>query len=307
MKIIALRSKILLAHFPIIWFFTAIVALQQNAAAQTTTQQSENIKIDTSLVTVPLIVKDINNRFVTGLAKNDFTVQEEGKEQEIASFSYTEDPLNIALIFDTSPSTKDWISNLRKYAISFIKQLRPQDQVTLVSFAERVHFFGEFTNDQKLLTKHINNLKSGIATAFYDAVSLTITEKLAAVKGRKALIVFTDGRDSWSHRATADSTLALVTNAGIPCYIIQYWTDNNTELYLNALATASGALHLPVENIKNADTAFAAVAEELSHQYTIDYYPSNERRDGSYRKISVRVNRKGTKIRARQGYRAPKD
>ena len=107
------RSWILL--FYIFCMLKAVTLLAQDPVSKQTAQQIDTIKIRTSLVTVPVIVKDSQDHFVTGLSKDDFVVWENRDRQEVTNFSFKEDPINVALIFDTSPSTKEWLSTLRKY------------------------------------------------------------------------------------------------------------------------------------------------------------------------------------------------
>jgi Ca-activated chloride channel family protein len=308
-------------------------------------QQSEAIKLTTSLVTLPVMVSDPYGRFVTGLTRQDFQVREDGALQQIASFSSTEAPFNVALLIDTSRSTRNKLGAIRKAALEFIKQLQPRDRVLIVTFDERVNFLGDFTSDRRELARTIRSVKSNYLTSLYDAISLTITEKLVTVEGRKAIVVLTDGVDTFSRKATFESSLDLVAGAGVICYAVQYetrgdagprtnpillprssftyrttsfvrdWQGQGAPLkdryliaqnYLSALAVRSGALLFRAETIENTSFAFAMVANELRNQYTISYYSTNDKRDGNYRTIAVQINRAGLTPRTRQGYRAQK-
>lgn len=305
-------------------------------------RQAETIKVDTSLVAVPVSVTDRTGRFVTGLKQADFQVLEDGKPQEIAAFSATEAPFNVALLIDTSRSTRERLGTIRQATRSFIKQLQPQDRVQIVTFDERVNFHGDFTSDRGQLQRTINSVKSSYLTSIYDAISRTINEKLAPLNGRKAIVVFSDGVDTWSQQATYQSTLELVARSGVLVYAVQYNTSNiggsitspywlprryfaaplvpgqqdrlRAEMeryllasnFLRALADQSGARHLQAEGIENAERAFALIADELRHQYRLGYYSTNDQRDGGYRTITVRLKRDDLKVRSRPGYRAPK-
>jgi Ca-activated chloride channel family protein len=305
-------------------------------------RQPETIRVDTSLVSVPVSVTDRTGRFVTGLTRVDFQVLEDGKPQEIASFSAAEAPFNVALLIDTSRSTRELLGTIRKAARNFIKQLQPQDRVLIVTFDEQVNFPSEFTSNRRQLQRAINGVKSSYLTSIYDAISFTINQKLAPINGRKAIVVFSDGVDTWSKQANYDSTLDLVARSGVLVYAVQYNTNNiggsitspfrlpgrnfftpfvppqqdrlrqemqrqiTAANFLRALATQSGARHLQAETIENSERAFALIADELRHQYTLEYYSTNERRDGGYRSIKVQLGRDDVAIRARQGYRAPK-
>jgi VWFA-related protein len=305
--------------------------------------QMDAIRVETSLVTVPVIVTDRAGRFATGLARNDFQLFEDGKPQEITSFSSTETPFNVALLIDTSRSTRELLGEIRKTARSFVNQLQPQDRVLIVTFDEKVNFLGDFTSDRRQLRRTINSVKSSYLTTVYDAISRTFTEKLAPLKGRKAIVVFSDGVDTWSQQATYESTLDLVARSGALVYAVQYNTSNiggtatapyllprryfaapsvsgqqdrlRAEFerqriatnFLQALAEQSGARHLQAASIENSERAFALIADELRNQYLLEYYSTNDQRDGGYRSITVRLKRDDLIVRARKGYRAPKD
>ena len=310
-------------------------------------QRPDAIKVNTALVTVPVVVTDRYGRFVTGLSQNEFRVLEDGEPQQIASFSSTEAPFNVALLIDTSRSTKNKLGAIRKAALNFVKQLQPNDRVLIVTFDEKVNFLGDFTSDRREIDRAIHSVKSSYATSLYDAIHLTITEKLASIKGRKAIVALTDGVDTGSRQATYESTLELVANAGVSGYAIQYDTRNDggaptsplslprlssnslfsqfiqgsaqtrnqptrdryliASEYLRAVAARSGALHLRAENIESSSFAFALIANELRNQYTLAYYPTNDKRDGGFRAIAVSVKGGDFSVRARQGYRAPKE
>jgi len=310
-------------------------------------QRPDVIKVNTALVTVPVVVTDRYGRFVTGLPQNDFRLLENGEPQQIASFSSTETPFNVALLIDTSRSTRNKLGAIRKAALNFVKQLQPNDRVLIVTFDEKVNFLGDFTSDRREIERAIRSVKSSYLTSLYDAVHLTINEKLAPIKGRKAIVALTDGVDTGSRRATYESTLELVANAGVSSYAIQYDTRNdggsptsplalprlpssyllsqfiqgNTQTrnqpardrylvaseYLRAVAAQSGALYLRAESIESSSFAFALIANELRNQYTLAYYPTNDKRDGGFRTIVVNVKSGDFSVRARPGYRAPKD
>jgi Ca-activated chloride channel homolog len=317
----------------------------QDKSNEQNQQQSDVIKLSTALVTLPVMVSDPYGRFVSGLTRQDFQVREDGVLQQIASFSSTEAPFNVALLIDTSRSTRNKLGAIRKAAQEFIKQLQPRDRVLIVTFDERVNFLGDFTSDRRELARTIRSVKSNYLTSLYDAISLTIAEKLATIDGRKAIVVLTDGVDTYSRKATFESTLDLVANTGVICYAVQYETRNiggpltNPILlprrsfnfypstfathwqgqeapakdryliardFLTALTVRSGALIFRAETIENTSFAFALIANELRNQYTISYYSTNDKRDGNYRAIAVNINRPGLSPRTRQGYRAQK-
>src|SRR5262245_27844257 len=190
-------------------------------------QQQPTIKIGTNLVTVPVIVTDRYGRFVTGLTQKEFTVREEGSPQEIEDFSSTEAPFSVALLIDTSRSAQNKLDRIRKAARTFIKQLLPNDRIMVVSFDEQVRFVCDFTSDHLQLDQAVKSLKSSYQTKLYDAIQLTINEKMSRILGRKAIVVLTDGVDTASKQATYESAIDLAASAGIITYTVQYETRND--------------------------------------------------------------------------------
>jgi len=213
-------------------------------------QQQPSIKIGTNLVTVPVIVTDRYGRFVTGLTRNEFALREEGVAQKIEDFSSIEAPFSVALLIDTSRSTQNKLGKIRKAAETFIKQLLPNDRIMVVSFDEKVRFVCDFTHNQAELERAVKSLKTSYLTSLYDAIHLTINEKMSRVQGRKAIVILTDGVDTASKQATYESAIDLAASAGIITYTIQYETRNDggpvmKPLYIpgisNSLVSRSGA------------------------------------------------------------------
>jgi Ca-activated chloride channel homolog len=190
-------------------------------------QDLDPIRIGTRQVTVPVIITDGFGRFINGLKKTDFTIQEDGVEQSIDDFNDERSPFNVALLVDLSLSTKNKLDDIKRTAIDFVKLLQPRDKVLVVAFDEKVRFIGNFTGEQKILEKQIKELKTSYLTCVYDAIEQTINERLLKVDGRKAIVVLSDGVDTGSKRATYDSVLELITRTGIVTYTIRYETRND--------------------------------------------------------------------------------
>ena len=194
--------------------------------------EGDVLRVETSLVTVPVSVLDRQGRFVPNLKREDFHVFENGVEQEVAYFEPAEKPFTVALVLDTSASTHFHLQDIREAAIAFARQLRPQDRVLIVSFNEEVLLLTEATNDMNIIETVIEeNATTGSSTRLYDAVDLTIRERLNKIKGRKAIVLFTDGVDTSSQQATYLSTLREVEELDALIYPIQYDTSD----YLNAM------------------------------------------------------------------------
>ena len=209
----------------------------QPAAQPTPEEVDENdiVRVDTTLVTVPVSVLDHDGRFVPGLKREDFKLFENDQEQAIAYFEPAEKPFTVALLLDTSASTHFHLDEIKEAAIAFAKQLRPQDRVLIVSFNSEVLLLTEATNNLGLIKDVIEvNAYTGTSTRLYDAVDLTITERLNQIKGRKAIVLFTDGVDTASQQATYESTLSEVDELDALIYPIKYDTTD----YLRAMQNA---------------------------------------------------------------------
>ena len=201
-----------------------------NAATTTGPEEvgeGDVVRVDTSLVTVPVSVLDRQGRFVPNLKREDFSVFENGLEQSIAYFEPAEKPFTVALLLDTSASTHFHLSEIKEAAIEFTKQLRPQDRVLVISFNDEVLLLTEATNDVNTIETVIDeNANPGNSTRLYDAVDLTIKERLNQIKGRKAIVLFTDGVDTSSQQATYRTTLREVEELDALIYPIQYDTTD---------------------------------------------------------------------------------
>src|SRR5712692_2894690 len=203
-----------------------------SAAGPEEVSEGDVVRVNTSLVTVPVSVLDRQGRFIANLKREDFQVFENGVEQSIAYFEPAEKPFTVALLLDTSASTHFHLNEIKDAAITFAKQLRPQDRVLIVSFNDEVLLLTEVTNDLHLIETVIEeNVNSGNSTRLYDAVDLTIRERLNKIKGRKAIVLFTDGVDTSSQQASYQSTLRQVEELDALIYPIQYDTSD----YLNAM------------------------------------------------------------------------
>jgi VWFA-related protein len=174
------------------------------------------VRIDTNLVSVPVSVLDRQGRFIPNLRRENFRV-----------FEPTEKPFTVALLLDTSGSTAFHLSDIKEAAITFAKQLRPQDRVLVVTFDERVVVLTEATNNLDVVTNVIERYaNTGSSTRLYDAIHLVINERLNEIKGRKAMVLFTDGVDTASFQATYQSTLRDAEELDALIYPIEYDTTD---------------------------------------------------------------------------------
>jgi VWFA-related protein len=185
---------------------------------------NEIIKVETNLVTMPVSVLDRDGRFVSGLQQRDFKVFENGIEQKLEYFASVEKPFTVILLIDVSPSTQYKIDEIQDAAIAFVDQLRRDDRVAVISFDEHVHLLAAPTNNRNVLRNAIMQARFGDGTSLYEAVDSVVNQYLKRIEGRKAVVLFTDGVDTTSRRASYQSTIADVEELDALFYTIRYDT-----------------------------------------------------------------------------------
>ncbi|MEK6284107.1 MAG: VWA domain-containing protein [Acidobacteriota bacterium] len=195
---------------------------QPEAGTQPAGGEDEVIKLESTLINLPLLVSDRSGRYVPQLSARDFTLSEDGVQQTIASFGSEEVPFSVVLLLDVSPSVQGNIEGIQDAAIAFVRQLRSQDRVMVASFDRSIHYLSDFTNDRRELESAIRRVNTGSGTSVYDAVYETVAHKFRNVEGRKALILFSDGEDTTSSRASHDDAVNLVTESDVLVYGLRY-------------------------------------------------------------------------------------
>ena len=151
-------------------------------------QQSDDevLRISTSLVAVPVIVKTRQGAYVPNLRREDFRIYEDGIEQEVSNFETIDAPFTVILMLDLSDSTRIKLREIQNAAIAFLSQLRPNDRALIVSFDKQFSVLSTATSDRKVLADAINRVQTGGGTAIYDAIDMTITSQLKQLPGRKS-------------------------------------------------------------------------------------------------------------------------
>lgn len=307
--------------------------------------EGDVVRIDTNLVTVPVSVMDRQGRFIGELLREQFKIFENDVEQKIVHFEPVDKPFTVALVLDTSASTFFHLWEIKEAAIAFAKQLRPQDRVLVVTFDRQVLLLTEATSNHVVVTETIEqNAVTGDTTRLYDAIDLVITQRLNKIDGRKAIVLFTDGVDTSSYKATYQSTLRDVEEGEILIYPIQYDTEDfmasvqtpaqirnlplpsgvnvpmifgsrpsqpsaspvgdyrAADKYLHLLADKTGGRLYKANDRAQLAIAFSKIAEELSCQYSLAYYPQDALQSGERRQIKVRVDQPNVAVRARESY-----
>ena len=281
-----------------------------NARAQVE-EDSTPIKVDTLLFTIPLTVSDSKGRNVPGLKEGNFTIYQDGDEQEIELFLNEEAPMNVAILLDTSYSTKKVLDNIQDAARDFVKILRPEDKALIVSFDHQTQFLSGLTSDRKLLSRAIEQAQISEINGsdMYNAIMRVVQNYFAPLKGRKAIIVLTDGMVTGSG-ISAQQILDSLQKSDTVFYPIIFKTDfysaKNTGTkkpylikYLEIFAEETAGTFYEKEATKLKE-AFRSIAEELKKQYLLGFYPqySDSGKPSGY--IRVDVDQKGLVVRAKK-------
>jgi Ca-activated chloride channel homolog len=206
---------------------------QQNADENAENDDSEIISVATKVVSIPVKVLDRSSRFIAGLQKENFKVFEDNIEQEIEYFSNEQEPFTVALVLDMSYSAKFKAEEIQAAALSFIKQLRTNDKVMVVSFDEEIYVHCEPTSDRQALQAAVKDTKISYGTSLYDAMDLVINQKLRKYKGRKAIVLFSDGVDTTSRNVFEMRNLSDALESDALIYPIQYDTYNEVQAMKN--------------------------------------------------------------------------
>lgn len=196
-------------------------------------EDTEVVKVDTQLVTIPVRVMDRKNRFVGGLAAENFKVFENGVEQEIAHFSNEAQPFTVALVLDMSYSATFKIEDIQAAALAFVELLRPNDKVMVVSFDQEVRLLCEPTADRKEIHRAIMGTKISTGTSLYEAVDLVMNKRFRNLEGRKAIILFTDGVDTTSQASHDHENLSDAMELDALIFPIRYDTYRDVQAMKN--------------------------------------------------------------------------
>jgi von Willebrand factor type A domain len=220
-------------------------------------QEVETLKITTNLVTVPVIATTAEGNYIPDLRQEEFSISEDGEKQEVAFFATVSAPFHVVLLLDTSASTQDKLNLIQQAAVAFVEQLQGADRVKVISFDSDVRELSDFTNDRAALKGAIYKTVSGRGTKLYDAFELALSS-IRTIRGRKAIVLFSDGVDWHSDQATFDSTLHWLDEEGVIVYPIRYETRAQTERIARE-AQADPANQLPtIDVIRRAPSGTTA-------------------------------------------------
>lgn len=260
-----------------------------------------------NLVEVYAAVVDPAGNPVAGLSRGEFTVMEDGVPQNISAFAEGDFPLAVAIAVDRSFSMMPRQGRARAQfpspvagARTFLGELRPQDQATIVAIGSEVEVVAPLSNDRAAQLKAVNALTPWGTTGLYDAIIASI-DAIQTAKGRRALVLLSDGDDRYS-KATAADALARARRSDVMIYPV---TIGSTQPPLFAqLATLTGGRSFHPRDAAQLNTAMRTIANELRHQYLLGYTPSRPIVTGQeeWRSITVRASRPAVTVRARDGY-----
>lgn len=300
-------------------FITGFQSINQ-PFAQETQRQSQPIKLATDLVSLKVTVTDKKGWAVSQLNKEDFKVCEDGVENQITFFSEEESPTSWGLVLDYSSSMSGMMQDVYRAAIHVIDESNKQDEVFIVAFNSQTETICNFTSDKHTLENSVFNLSSGGSTSLYDAVAFALEQIQKGKYKKKVLVVVTDGVDNSSSLNFHD-LIKLVEEKDVLIYTVGMvepmrtgrinMETINARNKLEKLAEVTGAFANFPTNAEQCLESMKKIVHQVSHQYSLAYYPSNTNRDGKWRKIQVIIERKKNQpkysVQTRAGYYSPRE
>ena len=305
--------------------------------------QDDVIKVDSSIVRLNVGVVDRTGRPITSLNKENFIIYENGVKQNIARFEPTIAPFSVIMILDMSGSTMSFRDNIRFSALRFLDALAPDDRVAVIEFYKKVNLLNDFTTDRKTVAHSINSARGVGDTQLYKALKLALEKLAKEGSRRKAIVVLTDGVDTEMRNSDRDilskyddtqvltalkpetnETLNRILNQsdaqGVTIYPLALPTGDPQKLAdptprqiamfqaarsrLEVLAKRTGGTLNTINRLEEMSRLYAEVAADLRTLYTIEYQPSNDKRDGKWREIKIETSNPELISRTRQGYYA---
>ena len=269
---------------------------------------TREIRVDvtqtTKIVLLGAVVKTRSNNYVLGLTRDKFSILENGQPLEIESFFNERLPLDLVFMLDKSSSLRvKGIDDVKTAATTFLKELEAGDRVSLYSFSKEPYPLSDFTTDRKRLIEKILALEPLGETALYDSLLRGLADLEGARRGRKALVLFTDGRDS-IYEEPADKAFLLrkairtAQNQEVAIFTVGLGTRIHKQA-LERIALETGGRFLFAENATQLPALFAEIIADLKHQYIIGVNPSGK---SGYRDLDIRVKKRGVVVYARKGY-----
>lgn len=299
----------------------ACSSLGQEAPSDQRAAISPPIEVDVSLVTLITTVFDDKGRAVSDLNRDGFLIYEDGVPQDIALLQKQDVPVSIGILFDTSGSMVDKIDEVRDAVNHLIDKANPEDEFFVIQFSTEAFLVQDFTNDRKRLRNAIGGLRSRGSTSLYEALIKGLEHVQTGRYRKKALVVVTDGNDT-SSRVTVVQATSAARRSEVLIYCLGIGHDEQGSFghaegafkdtvdadALGAFSDATGGRTFLLQGahfrrgVDQIDQAARQVTAELRSQYELGYYPTNSKKDGTYRRIQVDVKRGNATVRTRRGY-----
>lgn len=281
-----------------------LVAATLTVAAQ---QETPTFKATTQIVSVPATVLDSQGRLVPNLEQDEFTILDNGKPQPITFFQNETQPFTVVVMLDYSASMTSSLDLLRAAAEQFLLRMLPQDKGQVGAFSDRIEFSGEFTNDRDDLISALRDLQYGNPTRLWDAVDQSI-DMLKPVDGRKVVLVFTDGDDTYSKtgfgtvldHAKQNEVMVYAIGLQSTYFNGQRMVRSQPDRSLKKIAEETGGGYFELKKTDELAPTFTRVAQELHSLYTLGFSPAAL--DGKEHKLDLKMKRSGMVARARKTY-----
>jgi len=287
--------------------FTTIAMLVAATLVVAAGQDTPTFKATTQIVSVPATVLDGQGRLVPNLEQDEFTILDNGKPQPITFFQNETQPFTVVVMLDYSASMTSSLDLLRAAAEQFLLRMLPQDKGQVGAFSDKIEFSGEFTNDRDDLISALRDLQFGNPTRLWDAVDQSI-DMLKPVDGRKVVLVFTDGDDTYS-KTGFGSVLDHAKQNEVMVYAIglqstyfngQRMVRSQPDRSLKKIAEETGGGYFELKKTDELAPTFSRVAQELHSLYTIGFAPAAL--DGKEHKLDLKMKQSGMVARARKTY-----
>src|SRR6202790_2841599 len=274
------------------------------------------IRVDVNLVVLHTTVLDDRGRFADGLKQDNFRVFEDKAEQKLAIFKREDVPVSMGLVIDNSGSMRDKRPRVNAAALTLVEASNPQDEAFVVNFNDDFYLDldKDFTNSIPELKEALERIDSRGSTALYDAIIGSWNHVKKGSRDKKVLLIVTDGEDNTSH-SSLEKTVREIQKTDTVIYTIGLLSEESkknakrAKRALEDIAKASGGLAFFPENVDDVHSICEQVAHDIRNQYTLAYYPTNIKRDGTFRTVQVEIipprGRGKLSARTRNGYYAP--
>jgi Ca-activated chloride channel family protein len=285
-------------------------------AATNSGKQGAGIKVDVNLVVLHTSVLDDRGRFADGLKQDNFRVFEDKVEQKLSVFKREDVPVSMGLVIDNSGSMREKRPRVNEAALTLVQASNPRDEAFVVNFNDDFYLDldKDFTSSIPELKEALERIDSRGSTALRDAIIGSLDHLKKGTKDKKVLLVVTDGEDNASHNSL-EKTLREIQKTDTVIYTIGLLSSEGkkeakrAKKVLQEIAAASGGVAYFPESVDDVHSICEQVAHDIRNQYILAYYPTNARRDGSFRAVNVDVipprGRGKLTARTRNGYYAP--